>query len=110
MIASSDVCSLSAISVSRRYEPTFRLSMNRTLNSLMPCSRSSSSFDSVTSSLHWRMTSPVASSMTSLAATLPARSVTSTDRRSTFESFSFLIASLVNLRFFLTSTSRVSGC
>ena len=37
-----------------------------TLNSLMPCSRSSSSFASVSSSLHCRMTSPVASSMTSL--------------------------------------------
>ncbi len=109
MIASSDVCSLSAMSVSRRYDPTFRLSMKRTLVSLIPCSRSSSSLDSVSSSLHCRTTSPVASSMTSLAATLPTRSVTSTASRSTFESFSFLIASLVNLRFFLTRISRVSG-
>ena len=52
------------------------------------------------------MTSPVVSSMTSCAETLPTSSETSTGRRSTFESFSFLIASLVNLRFFLTRTSR----
>ena len=71
--------------------------MNRILNSLMPCSRSSSSFDSVSSSLHWRMTSPVASSMTSLAATLPTRSVTSTARRSTFESLQLLDGELGEL-------------
>ncbi len=83
--------------------------MKSTRSSVIPCSRSSSSFDSVSSSLHCRTTSPVASSMTSVAATLPTRSETSTDRRSTFESFSFLMASLVNLRFFLTRISRVSG-
>jgi len=55
------------------------------------------------------MTSPVVSSMTSVAATLPTSSDTSTGSRSMFESFSFLMASLVNLRFFLTRISRDSG-
>ena len=43
------------------------------------------------------MTSPVASSMTSLAATLPTRSVTSTARRSTFESLQLLDGELGEL-------------
>ena len=49
------------------------------------------------------------SSMTSCAETLPTTSETSAGRRLILESCSFLMACLVNLRFFLTRTSRDSG-
>ena len=84
MIASSVVLTLSAMSVSRRYEPTLRPSMNRTLNCSMPASRSSSTCPSVSSSLHSRMTSPVSLSTMSCAATLPTSSSTSIGSRSIF--------------------------
>ena len=71
--------------------------MKSTLNCVMPCSRSSSSLASVSSSLHCRSTSPVVSSMTSCAATLPTSSETSTGRRSTFESLQLLDGALGEL-------------
>ena len=67
--------------VAQRRQPTFRLSMNSTLNAAMPRLRSSSIFSSVTSSLHSRSTSPVASSTTSSAEILVQSSSGSTGRR-----------------------------
>ena len=104
MIASSGVAILSAISVSRRDGPTFRSSMKRTLNSLMPRLRSSSSFSSVISSFtrggprRWPR-------RRRRRRRLPMTSSVLDGERPIFASSSFLIAACVNLRFFLTMTS-----
>ena len=79
--------------------------MKRTLNDLSFALAMSSSFESVTTSLHETITSPVSGSMMSFAATRPTTSVRSMLIRSTFASRSFFTATLVNLVPFFTRMS-----